>query len=67
MLMALTVERVERRTNALTGVEFQYVIGRSAVELSCGIPLDRPVEPGNVVFGTWYGTCSSGLWDEETA
>lgn len=66
MLMALTVERVERRTNALTGVEFQYVIGRSAVELSCGIPLDRPVEPGNVVFGTWYGTCSSGLWDEET-
>lgn len=65
MLMALTVTSVERRTNELTGVNFQYVTGRSAVDLTCGIAVDRQVEPGNVVFGTWYGTCSSGLWDEQ--
>lgn len=63
MLMAVTVDTAEPRTNRLTGVDFQYVLGRGAVDLSCAIPLDRPVEPGNVVFGTWYGTCSSGLWD----
>lgn len=63
MLMAITVDSVERRTNALTGVDFQYVVGRGAITLTCGIPLDRPVEPGNVVFGTWYATCSSGTWD----
>lgn len=64
MLMAITVTSVERRTNELTGVDFQYVTGRSAMDITCGIALDRPVEVGNVVFGTWYGTCSSGLWDQ---
>lgn len=63
MLMALTVESVERRINTLTGIEFQYVEGSSAVRLSCSIPAEHPVEPGNVVFGTWYGTATSGLWD----
>lgn len=64
LLMVLTVQDVEPRVNELTGVEFQFVTGRSAVDLSCGIALDHPVEPGNVVFGTWYATCSSGIWDD---
>lgn len=63
VLMAVTIDAVEVRTNALTGVDFQYALGRGALDLSCAIALDRPVRPGNVVFGTWYATCSSGLWD----
>lgn len=64
MLMALTVDSVERRLNTLTGVEFQYVIGSSTVQLACAIPAEHPVEPGNVIYGTWYGTATTGLWDE---
>ena len=64
MLMGVTVQEVERRTNILTGVEFQYVLVHGAIELTCAIPLDHEVRPGDVVFGTWYGTCSSGTWDE---
>lgn len=64
MLMAGTVLDVETRRNELTGIEFQYATVRSAADLSCAFPLDKPVAPGNVVFGTFYGTASSGTWDQ---
>ena len=63
LLMGVEVLSVETRRNTLTGVEFQYVVGRSAVEISCAVPAEVPVSVGNVVHGTWFATCSSGLWD----
>lgn len=65
LLMAATIESVEVRTNTLTGVQFQCAVARSAATLTCAIPMDWPVEVGNIVFGTWYATCSSGVWDED--
>lgn len=63
LLMGVEALSVETRRNELTGVEFQYVVGRSAMEICCAVPADLPVEVGNVIHGTWFATCSSGLWD----
>ncbi|WP_353081291.1 hypothetical protein [Tessaracoccus lapidicaptus] len=63
LLMGVEVTAVERRRNELTGAEFQYVTGRGAVEITCAVPAETPLEVGNVVHGTWYATCSSGIWD----
>ncbi|MHA6511068.1 hypothetical protein [Tessaracoccus sp. Z1128] len=63
VLMGVEVLSVERRRNTLTGVEFQYVTGRGAVEIGCAVPAGVTVEVGNIIHGTWYATCSSGMWD----
>lgn len=63
LLMGVEAVAVERRRNRLTGVEFQYVTGRGVVEIACAVPAETPVAVGNVVHGTWYATCSSGMWD----
>jgi hypothetical protein len=66
MLMGVIVQSVEVRRNELSGVEFQYVIGTTDVDLACALPMERPVAPGNVVHGLWYATASSGTWNEDT-
>ena len=63
LLMGVVVEAVEVRRNTLTDVDFQYVTGRSGFEIACGIAMDTPVAPGNVVHGTWFATVNSGTWD----
>lgn len=63
LIMSVRVDGVERRRNELSGAEFQFVTGRSLVDITCAIPADVPVEVGNVVHGTWFATCSSGIWD----
>lgn len=63
LIMSVEVEAVETRRNELAGADFQYVSGKSLVPISCAIPADVPVEVGNVVHGTWFATCSSGIWD----
>ena len=63
LLMGVEVQSVDRRRNTLTGVEFQYVVGRSALQISCAVPAELPVAVGNILHGTWYATCSSGIWD----
>lgn len=63
LLMGVEVLGVETRRNRLTGVDFQYVHGRSAMPISCAVPAEVSVAVGNVIHGTWYATCSSGIWD----
>lgn len=67
LLMGMVVESVEVRRNTLSGVDFQYVIGQSEARMACAIPMEHPVQPGNVVHGTWYATSSSGVWDTTAA
>lgn len=67
LLMAMVVQSVDVRRNHLSGVDFQYVIGSSEVDLACAIPMEHPVQPGNVVHGLWYATASSGTWNEQQA
>lgn len=64
LLMGIVVESVETRRNELSGVEFQYVVGESAVQIAAAVPMDHPVEPGNVVYGAFYASVSSGTWDQ---
>lgn len=63
ILMAGTVLAVEERRNELTGVGFQYATIRSALQIGCAFPMESRLRPGAVVFGTFYGTASSGTWD----
>ncbi|GAA4896516.1 hypothetical protein GCM10025789_12840 [Tessaracoccus lubricantis] len=63
LLMAAVVEAVEVRRNELSGVDFQYVRASSIIDLTLAVPMEHPVEPGNVVHGTFYATANAGTWD----
>ena len=62
-LVGFTVETAWKRTNELTGQEFWYGTGLSAVRVAFALPAKMDIEPGNVVLGTFTLTASSGLWD----
>lgn len=64
LLMGIVVDTVETRRNELSGVEFQYVVGESAVRIAASVPMEQPVEPGNVVYGAFYASVTSGTWDQ---
>lgn len=61
--VGFTVESAWKRKNELTGKEFWYGIGISAVRLAFALPAESDVQPGNVVLGTFALTATSGLWD----
>ena len=63
LLMGIIVESVEVRKNELSGQEFQYVVGESAVKIAAAIPMKHPVQPGNVIHGAFYASATSGTWD----
>ncbi len=63
VLMSAVVDAVEVRRNALTGVDFQYATVTSEATFGVALPLDAPVAPGNIIFGTFQAGASSGLWD----
>ncbi|WP_040283085.1 hypothetical protein [Tessaracoccus massiliensis] len=63
LLMGAVVESVEVRRNELSEVNFQYVRASSTVDLTIAVPMEHPVEPGNVIHGTFYATVNAGTWD----
>lgn len=63
LLMGGVVERVEVRRNELSGVDFQYVTASSIVDITVALPMDHPVQPGNVVHGTFHAVVNAGTWD----
>lgn len=62
-LVSFTVEQAWKRKNELTGKEFWYGIGLSAVRTAFALPGEMDLQPGNVVLGTFQLVASSGLWD----
>lgn len=64
VLMAAHVEKVDVRHNELTDTDFQYATIRSEATFGCAVPMDIPLAPGNVIFGTFQAGASSGLWDD---
>lgn len=63
LLMGAVVESVEVRRNELSEVNFQYVKAASIIDITVALPMDRPVQPGNVIHGTFYATANAGTWD----
>lgn len=63
LLMGAVVESVEVRRNELSEANFQYVRASSIVDLTVAVPMEHPVEPGNVIHGTFYATVNAGTWD----
>lgn len=63
LLMGAVVEDVEVRRNELTKTDFQYVRAASVIDLTVAVPTEHPVEPGNVIHGTFYATVNAGTWD----
>ncbi|MDO5676028.1 MAG: hypothetical protein Q4G35_00810 [Propionibacteriaceae bacterium] len=63
LLMGAVVESVEVRRNELSEVNFQYVRASSIVDITIAVPMEHPVEPGNVIHGTFYAVANAGTWD----
>lgn len=63
LLMGAVVQEVEVRHNELAKTDFQYVRAASIIDITLAIPMEHPVEPGNVVHGTFYATANAGTWD----
>lgn len=64
-VVGFTVETAWLRTNDLTGKQFWYGTGLSALRLAFAMPSDVELQPGNVVLGTFTLVASSGLWDRQ--
>lgn len=64
--MTMVVQRVDRRTNELTGVDWWRVMGSVGVDLTLSLPCDLPHEPhpGSVLSGRVVPVVSSGVWEQ---
>ncbi|AXE39585.1 hypothetical protein [Acidipropionibacterium virtanenii] len=63
--MTMVVQRVERRTNRLTGVDWLRVIGTTSIPMTLALPADLPHAPheGSVISATVTPVVSSGTWE----
>lgn len=64
--MTMVCQKVERRTNQLTGVDWLRVIGQTSVPMTLALPADLPHSPheGSVVSATVTPVISSGSWEQ---
>ena len=63
--MTMVVQKVERRTNELTGVAWLRVIGTTSIPMTLALPADLPHTPheGSVISATVTPVVSSGTWE----
>lgn len=63
--MTMVAQRVEQRTNRLTGVDWLRVIGTTSIPMTLALPADLPHAPheGSVISATVTPVVSSGTWE----
>ena len=63
--MTMVCQKVQRRTNELTGVDWLRVIGKTSVPMTLALPADLPHTPheGSVISTTVTPVVSSGTWE----
>lgn len=63
--MTMVVQRVEPRTNRLTGVDWLRVMGTTSIPMTLALPADLPHAPheGSVISATVTPVVSSGTWE----
>lgn len=63
--MTMVCQKVERRTNQLTGVDWLRIIGTTSVPMTLALPADLPHPPheGSVISATVTPVVSSGSWE----
>jgi hypothetical protein len=63
--MTMVVQKVEKRTNELTGVDWLRVIGTTSIPMTLALPADLPHTPheGSVISATVTPVVSSGTWE----
>lgn len=64
--MTMVCQRVEERTNELTGRPWLRVIGQTSIPITLALPADLPRRPheGSVVTGRVIPVVSSGTWEQ---
>ncbi|MDO4412883.1 hypothetical protein [Cutibacterium sp.] len=63
--MMMICRRVEKRTNALTGVDWYRIVGDTSIPMTVAIPVNLPRVPheGSVISGQVVPVVSLGTWE----